>query len=259
MAARSVATTIRSVHHGTEPASGSDTRPEWLLDLLAEGPGPYAASTWAWRHRWLDIPTRFVDVLALAAQHSLSEADLLQLTRAAARRIHFAFALRTLEEFTHAALLRFPEDDLLRVLALASTVSATEGGAAWAALEQCVREAPAEGIADHVMLTAVYLADGAPRDVLERSLALADGLAARGDLVALYRTVSILRRLGRYEESLDAGMKVNDAIVSGDHPATFREHLSERVLVERHLVVELLAGRLAAVTEAQQGPSATGL
>jgi hypothetical protein len=55
--------------------------------------------------------------------------------------------------------------------------------------------------------------------------------------------MSILRRLGRYTESLEAGMRVNDAIATGRHPAELCDHLSERVLAERHLTVELMALR----------------
>jgi len=75
-------------------------------------------------------------------------------------------------------------------------------------------------------------------------------------LIALYRTVSILRRLGRYEESLAAGMKVNDAIVVGVYPATLCDHLSERVLGERHLVVKLLGGGLGAPEYQREQPGA---
>lgn len=261
MAARPPPATVTAVQQDEQPGARSGQRPDWLVDLLAERSGPHAASTWAWQNRWLGLPTRFADVLDLAAQSALTDEELLQLTHASARRIHFAFALGTLEEFTREALLRFPTDELLGVLALAALVSDTADtdDAAWATLERCVREAPAEGISEHVLLTAVYLAAAVPRDVLERSLELANGLAARGDLIALYRTVSILRRLGRYEASMAAGMRVNDAIVSGTHPATLCEHLSERVLVERHLSVELLGRRYSAAPESQQERSDAGL
>jgi hypothetical protein len=81
------------------------------------------------------------------------------------------------------------------------------------------------------------LVDDAPRDVLERALSLARSLADRGDLIALYRSMSILRLLGRLEESLEAGMRVNGELVSGRHPAPLCDHLSERVLAERHLTI----------------------
>lgn len=234
-----------------------EQRPGWLVDLFESNPGPLGASTWAWEHRWYDLPVRFGDVLDLAAQFGLAEHELLHLARAAARRIHFAFAFGVLETFTRDALVRFPDDELLGVLDRACAVADGNGdGAAWHELERYVHEAPAEGISEHVLLTAVYLAAKAPRDVLERSLLLAEGLAAQGDLIALYRTVSILRRLGRYEESLAAGMKVNDAIVTGVHPASLCDHLSERVLVERHLVVELLGGGLGALEDQRERPGA---
>jgi len=143
-------------------------RPGWLVDLLASSPGPHAASTWAWEYRWLGLPVRFGDVLDLAARFGLAEHELLHLTRAAARRIHFAFAFGVLETFTRDALVRFPDDELLGVLDRACVVADGSGdGAAWRELERYVHKAPAEGISEHVLLTAVYLAAGVPRDVLE--------------------------------------------------------------------------------------------
>lgn len=248
------AVTVVDVQPDTRPSR----RPAWLTDLLATSPGPAAASAWAWEHRWLDLPTRFDDVVDLALRHRLGEHELLHLVRAAARRIHFAFALGTLERFAQEALARFPDDDLLRVLARAATVE-RGGAAAWVELERTVREAPAEGIADHVLLTAVYLSADTPHDVLERTLALAETLAGNGDLIALYRTVSILRRLGRYDESLRAGMEVNDVIVSGAHPAGLCDHLSERVLLERHLAVELRDAAARRAQDAQQARVGRGL
>ena len=230
-------------------------RPEWLVDLLAAPAGPYAASTWAWAHRWVALPVRFDDVLDIGATHLLADEELLQLTRAAGRRIHFAF--ETLATFARAALLRFPDDELLRVLLRAAEVADTGDVVAWADLEECVRSAPSEGIANHVLLTAVYLSANTPCDVLERSLELAEELADGGDLIARYRTVSLLRRLGRYEASLRAGLRVNDELVSGAHLPALCDHLSERVLVERHLAVELLARRRT--TNTQQERPAEGL
>lgn len=240
---------------GVRNKGRQERRPDWLVSLLASSPGPRVASTWAWDHRWLELPVRFGDVLDLAARFGLAEHEMLHLTRASARRIHFAFAFGVLATFTRDALVRFPDDELLGVLDRACAV-ASKDDAAWHELERYARETPAEGISEHVLLTAVYLAADTPRDVLERSLLLAEELAARGDLIALYRTVSILRRLGRYEESLRAGVKVNDAIIAGGHPAALCEHLSERVLGERHLVVELLGVGFGAPENQQERPGA---
>jgi hypothetical protein len=189
-----------------------------------------------------------------AARFGLTEQELLHLTRASARRLHFAFAFAVLETFARDTLLRFP-DELLGVLDRACAVAYADGSARHE-LERYAREAPAEGISEHVLIAAVHLAVNAPRDVPERSLLLAEGLALRGDLVALYRAASILRRLGRYEESLAAGMKVNDALITGDHPAALCEHLSERALGERHLTIELLDGRLVAPEDQRERPGA---
>jgi hypothetical protein len=234
-------------------------RPEWLSDLLSVRPGPLSASTWAWKHRWLPLPVRFENVLALGTQFELSDGELLHLTHAAARRIHFAFALETLGVFVQEALRCFPDDDLLRVLLHAAAVSDSGDALLWSALEECVSNSSCDGIADHVLLTAVYLSSDTPGDVLERCLALAERLAAQGDLIALYRTVSILRRLGRYEASLQAGAQVNDELISGRYAAALCEHLSERVLNERHLVVELLSIDSARRSEDPRGRPDTGL
>ena len=53
----------------------------------------------------------------------------------------------------------------------------------------------------------------------------------------MYRIVSLLRQLGRSAESLKAGMLVNEEIIVGRHSAKLSDHLAERVLVERHLVI----------------------
>ncbi len=212
-----------------------------LRDLAAGDQGAWSASAWAWEHRWQHLPTGFGDVETLSRRHGLDEAALRQLTLASARRIHYAFAFTTLQRFCRDALDRFPDEELLLVLASAAGVAL--GSTAWLEFESVVRRNPAEGISRHVLLTAVYLAAETPRDVLERALILARELAAEGDLIALYRSMSILRRLGRYTESLEAGMRVNDAIATGRHPAELCDHLSERVLVERHLTVELMALR----------------
>lgn len=111
---RAHATTV----HRMRPAQRFDAhamrRPEWLIDLLSVRPGPLSASTWAWTNRWLSLPIRFEHALSLGEQFELSDGELLHLTHAAARRIHFA--LETLRVFTQEALRRFPDDALLRVL-----------------------------------------------------------------------------------------------------------------------------------------------
>lgn len=71
--------------------------------------------------------------------------------------------------------------------------------------------------------------------------------------------MSILRRLGRYEASLRAGMQVNDELISGRYAAVLCEHLSERVLNERHLVVELLHSHRRQQADSPQGLRDTGL
>ena len=111
------------------------------------------------------------------------------------------------------------------------------GHVSWQELELRVQRYPCEGIAAHVFQTAVYISADAPRDVLERALVLARSLAENKDIIAMYRIVSLLRRLGRGEESLKAGMLVNEEIIVGRHSAKLSDHLAERVLVERHLVI----------------------
>lgn len=141
----------------------------------------------------------------------------------------------------------------------AAAVADSGDAAAWSALEECVSNSPCEQIAEHVLLTAVYLSANTPSEVLECCLGLAERLAAQGDLIALYRTVSILRRLGRYEASLQAGMQVNDELISGRYAAALCEHLSERVLNERHLVVEILSINSARSSEDPRGRPDIGL
>ena len=206
-----------------------------VKDLLRGGRGAWVASTWAWEHRWEHLPTEFAGVETLAERMRLDDESFRQLTLAAARRIHFAFAFEALSRFCREALERFPGEELLLVLEAAAGVA--RGETSWQELEVRVERHPSEGIAPHVLLTAVYLADDAPRDVLERALTLAGDLAGRGDLIALYRSMSILRLLGRYDDSLEAGMRVNDELASGRHPAPLCDHLSERVLAERHLTI----------------------
>jgi hypothetical protein len=204
-------------------------------DLLRGGRGAWTASIWAWEHRWEHLSTEFSAIEALAERMRLDDDSFRQLTLAAARRIHFAFAFETLGRFCREALERFPGEELLLVLEAAAGVA--RGETSWRELETRVERHPSEGIAPHVLLTAVYLAESAPRDVLERALTIARDLAERGDLVALYRSMSILRLLGRYDASLETGMRVNDELVSGRHPAALCDHLSERVLAERHLTI----------------------
>lgn len=183
----------------------------------------------------------FPAIVELADEYSLTTSELRHLTLIAARRIHYAFAFATLARFCRDALHRFPDDELLTVLRCAADV--LQHASSWEELEAKVAGHPAEGISRHVLLTSVYLSEDAPRDVLERALELAGRLVDEGDLIALYRKTSILRRLGRYEESLEAGMQVNEELVGGKHAPSLCDHLSERVLVERHITVELMGLR----------------
>ena len=112
---------------------------------------------------------------------------------------------------------------------LDAAAGAALGHVSWQELELRVQRYPCEGIAAHVFLTAVYISADAPRDVLERALVLARSLAENRDIIAMYRIVSLLRQLGCGEESLKAGMLVNEEIIVGRHSAKLSDHLAERV------------------------------
>lgn len=60
------------------------------------------------------------------------------------------------------------------------------------------------------------------------------------DIVAAYRVVSLMRRVGAYHEALVACDAVNDLILTAAINPVLADHLSERLLAERNLCIELL-------------------
>jgi hypothetical protein len=90
-------------------------------------------------------------------------------------------------------------------------------------------------------LTSVVLSPNPPDDVLKYALSKSSSLSDSGDLIATYRKATLLRQLRRFEESLAALDKVNEELIAKNVDPVLFDHLSERVITERHLVLAAMS------------------
>lgn len=198
------------------------------------------AVSWAWEHRWVPLPASWPELRDWGRSRGLDSGGLRFLAWVGSRRAHFVFAHATMRSFCAEALVDYPGDELLSSLLHAADTMHGDRGDAWASLAAAAHANHAEGIARHVYLTSANYATDVPVEFLRDALDMARTMAGPDDVVAAYRVVSLLRRLGAYRDAIAAGDSVNELLISGAANPTLADHLSERVLTERHLCIELL-------------------
>lgn len=190
------------------------------------------ASDIAWVYRWAPWPHDFADLV----EAGLPSADHVRIAAyLCARRLHYAFAHQLLDSFTDAALAHIPGDGFLKVLNLAAKAALSSSETDWDSLLGTVMMAPSTKRV-HIALSTTFAAEHAPPVAAEIALSLAQPLADKGDVVAAYRAVSFLRRLGRWDEAFIAVENATRILVVAAPDQEFGDHMSERLLVERHMV-----------------------
>lgn len=215
----------------------------WTHELFeslrtASDRSPRTSSALAWEWRNTALPTRFHELTAYAAAHAVSDEVLLRATWVCARRLHFLFAYGSLSAFTHAALERFPDDEMLAVCNAAAAVMQDDDVATWEYLRNCADLDLCDGIAAHALLTALVQHPYPPAELLAHGLTVA-ARRAPTDTVALYRKAAILRRLELFTAALAALDAAAENLARGfEIPAT-TEHLVERMFAERQLILSL--------------------
>jgi hypothetical protein len=201
------------------------------------------AVSWAWERRWVPLPVSWPALRDWGRSRGLDDDGLRFLAWVGGRRAHFAFAHTTMRRFCAEALVDHPGDELLSVLLHAADTMSGDRVHAWSSLAAAAHADHAEGVARHVYLTSANYATDVPVEFLRDALDMARAMAGPDDVVAAYRVVSLLRRLGAYRDAVAAGDAVNELLISGVANPVLADHLSERVLTERHLCIELLHAR----------------
>ena len=205
-------------------------------------PDAAAASDLAWVHRWEPWPTAAGELRSAAEAFGASGQELRFAYWCAARRLHYAFAHTMLARFADEALALDGPDAFLELLGHAGHAVAGGDALSWRALCAAVSgSALPGGKGMHVLLTSVYTAAEVPDEVLALALEMARGAAASGDVVAAYRVVSLLRRAGRLAEAFAAVEEACGVLASGLVAPPLADHLSERLVTERVLLIESLA------------------
>ena len=82
-------------------------------------------------------------------------------------------------------------------------------------------------------------------------------MAGPNDIVAAYRVVSLMRRVGAYRGALTACDTVNELLLGNPPDPVFADHIAERVLAERHLCIELLQTVNGDLSRYQYAPVST--
>jgi hypothetical protein len=231
----------RAAQHTDDQHTHDDERIDALVDAIrSASTSVLHAVSWAWEHRWTALPTDWSALRDAGLARGLDHDERRYLAWVGAMRAHFAFAHAAMGRFCEQALLDYPGDELLTVLAHAAVTMQPEQTDAWEQLARAAHARHAEGIARHVYLTAANYAIDVPDRYLHDALAMARTLAGPDDVVAAYRVVSLLRRCGAYRDAILAGDAVNELLLTGAVDPKLADHLSERVLTERHLCIELL-------------------
>jgi len=214
---------------------------EEVFAHLGPKTSPLVASNLAWDNRFSPLPSVYTDLSMAANESGVSKDVELFAAWCCARRIHFAFAHHRLLVFCSEALEVFPNDELLNTLASASLAVLNNDAPAWSYLMTASVNNYAEGLAPHILLTSVVLSPNPPDDVLKYALSKSSSLSDSGDLIATYRKATLLRRMHRFEESLAALDKVNEELIAKNVDPVLFDHLSERVITERHLVLAAMS------------------
>lgn len=199
-----------------------------------------ASVNWAWAHRWSPIPTSWPVLRDWARFRGLDRDGFIFVARVGARRLHFSFAHTLMGKFCTDFLREYPGEQLLTTLNYVSCIVNSNAQDVWPHLAQAAHAGHAEGIARHIYLTAAYYVADVPDEVLHDALNLARAMSGPDDIVAAYRVVSLMRRVGAYHEALVACDAVNDLILTAAINPVLADHLSERLLAERNLCIELL-------------------
>ncbi len=199
-----------------------------------------ASVNWAWTYRWSPVPTSWPVLRDWARFRGLDRDGLLFVARVGARRLHFGFAHALMGKFCTDFLREYPGEQLLTTLNYVSCIIDQNAQDVWPHLIQAAHAGHAEGIARHIYLSAAYYTTDVPDEVLHDALDLARSMSGPDDIVAAYRVVSLMRRVGTHREALAACDAANELILSAVIDPVLSDHLSERLLAERNLCIELL-------------------
>lgn len=214
-------------------ASLSDVFAAGLIDDSLE-----ASSLYAWEHRWSPLPVRYSDVADAVTDAAVPHSIAQFAVRCCARRIHYAFAHETMAKFCTDALEDFPGDELLSALTDAAAAVVHDEPLAWKSLSEAASTGRAEGLAAHVFLTSVYLSPHASVESINTALDISTELALTKEPIAMYRRASMLRRAGHYREAIAAIDALNEELAAGNISPSLCDHLSERLLTERFLIID---------------------
>jgi len=151
-----------------------------------------------------------------------------------ARQLQYQFAYPQLYDFLGAIPEQWAREPHLKFLMTATNAYLAGTNESWEELITAAENATTECKITDIALTTVFTGRYVPDIVMMRALTIATTPANTLNPVMAYRRVSLLRRMGRYDDAwaaLDLAHVVLTTV-----PGPLAEHLSERLIGERLLL-----------------------
>jgi len=191
-----------------------------------------AASDYAWASRNDHLQGTWPD-LAQTLNTSTTQ-EIRYWIAVTARRLQYQFAYPRLHDFLSAVPEQLAREPHLKFLTTAANAYLAGTNELWEDLITAAENATTDCKITDIALTTVFTGRYVPDTVMVRALTIASTPANMMDPVMAYRRVSLLRRMGRYDDAwaaLDLAHVVLTTV-----PGALAEHLSERLVSERLLL-----------------------